>query len=194
MSPTSAASLLEELTSGVDERAEAAACALAHHGIEILPALQALLQLPDPNLRWWGTRALAEIDDPQVVALLLKSLHDSDASVRQCAALALRQQPSPQAIPVLSQTLSDEDRFLARLAADALIASGEAAVPALLEIMRHGSHAERLEAARALARIGDPRAIPALFDALEEDSALLEYWAGEGLERMGVGMAFFMPG
>lgn len=194
MSPTSAASLLEELTSGVDEKAEAAARALAHHGVEILPALQALLQLPDPDLRWWGTRALAEIDDPQVVSLLLKSLHDPDASVRQCAALALRQQPSLQAIPVLSQTLGDEDRFLARLAGDALIATGEAAVPALLEVMRHGSHPERLEAARALAGIGDPRAIPALFDALEEDSALLEYWAGEGLERMGVGMAFFMPG
>jgi HEAT repeat protein len=58
--------------------------------------------------------------------------------------------------------------------------------------MESGSHIARLEAARALASIGDTRAIPALFDALD-DSALLEYWANEGLERMGVGMCFFSP-
>ncbi|OGO64681.1 MAG: hypothetical protein A2Z45_11325 [Chloroflexi bacterium RBG_19FT_COMBO_55_16] len=194
MSQTSAASLLEELTGGVDERAEAAARALACFGSEILPALHELLLRPDPELRWWATRALAEVDDPQVVSLLVRSLQDPDALVRQCAALALRQQPFLQAIPDLVQALGDADRFLAHLAADALITTGEAAVPALLEIMRHGHQAARLEAVRALAGIGDPRAIPALFDALDEDSALMEYWAGEGLERMGVGMTFFMPG
>ena len=194
MSQTIAASLLKELTGGVDERAEAAARALARYGLEVLPALQELLHRPDPDLRWWATRALAEIDDPQVVSLLLESLQDPDALIRQCAALALRQQPSFQAVPGLAQALSDADRLLARLAADALITTGEGAVPALLEIMRHGPQAARLEAVRALAGIGDPRAIPALFDALDEDSALMEYWAGEGLERMGVGMTFFMPG
>jgi hypothetical protein len=35
--------------------------------------------------------------------------------------------------------------------------------------------------------IGDTRAVPGLFEALE-GSALQEYWAEEGLERMGVGM------
>ena len=194
MSQTSAASLLEELTSGVDERAEAAVRALARFGPEILPALQELLHRPDPDLRWWATRALAEIDDPQVVSLLLGSLQDPDALVRQCAALALRQQPFLQAIPDLVQALGDADRFLAHLAADALITTGEAAVPALLEILSNGPQVARLEAVRALAGIGDPRAIPALFNALDEDSALMEYWAGEGLERMGVGMTFFMPG
>src|SRR3990172_8978017 len=126
MSQTAAASLLEELTSGVDDRAEAAARALARYGPEILPALQELLHRPDPELRWWATRALAEIDDPQLVSLLLESLQDPDTSVRQCAALALRQQPSPQAIPGLAQALWDSDRFLAHLATDALIATGEA--------------------------------------------------------------------
>jgi HEAT repeat protein len=53
--------------------------------------------------------------------------------------------------------------------------------------------AARIQAARALALIGDTRAIPELFNALDGDSALLEYWAGEGLEKMGVGMVFFTP-
>ncbi len=53
-------------------------------------------------------------------------------------------------------------------------------------------HARR-EAARSLAAIGDPRAVPALYSVLEDDSALLVYWAEQGLERMGVGMVYFNP-
>jgi HEAT repeat protein len=88
--------------------------------------------------------------------------------------------------------LDDPDPLARRLAGEALEAVGSEAVPALLEVMGDGSHVARLEAARALANIGDARAIPALFEALD-DSALMEYWASEGLERMGVGMIFFNP-
>ena len=96
--------------------------------------------------------------------------------------------------PDLIALLNDEDRLLARLAADALIAIGGQAVGGLVEAMRTGAPSARLEAVRALARIGDPRAIPALFETLGGDSALLEHWASRGLERMGVGMLFFKPG
>jgi HEAT repeat protein len=113
--------------------------------------------------------------------------------VGQCAALALRYQADPDAIPTLIQALSLPDRLMARLAADALIATGEESVPALIEVMQNNSQPARLEAARALGEIGDPRAIPALFNALGDDSAILEHWAGEGLEKMGVGMVFFNP-
>jgi HEAT repeat protein len=50
-----------------------------------------------------------------------------------------------------------------------------------------------MEAMRALALIGDQRSIPLLFEALDSDSMLMEYWANEGLERMGVGMIFYKP-
>ena len=30
-------------------------------------------------------------------------------------------------------------------------------------------------------------------NALDDSSALIEYWAGEGLEKMGVGMVFYKP-
>jgi len=60
-------------------------------------------------------------------------------------------------------------------------------------VLNSSPQAARLEAARALALIADQRAIPSLFQALDGESALLEYWANEGLERMGVGMAFFIP-
>ena len=83
--------------------------------------------------------------------------------------------------------------LVADLAVGALEAIGEPAVPGLLEVMANGSRSARLKAVRALAMIGDERSIPALFAVLDEDSALIEYWASEGLERMGVGMAFFAP-
>jgi HEAT repeat protein len=125
---------------------------------------------------------------------------DPDAGVRQCAALGLRQQPDAQAVPSLVEALHDRDPLVARLAGEALAAAGEQAVPRLIEVLQHdsqalanaGPHARR-EAARALAAIGDPRAVPALYEVLDDDSALLVYWAEQGLERMGVGMAFFKP-
>jgi len=85
--------------------------------------------------------------------------------------------------------------LLAHLAADALIAIGAAAVPNLLQTLKSDhSQAARLEAVRALARIGDQRSIPALFETLDKESALIEYWADEGLQRMGVGIILFKPG
>jgi HEAT repeat protein len=50
-----------------------------------------------------------------------------------------------------------------------------------------------MEIARILALIGDTRAVPTLFHALDDDSALIRHWVDEGLERMGIGMAFFKP-
>jgi HEAT repeat protein len=120
-------------------------------------------------------------------------LKDKDVAVCQCAALGLSRQPDERAVPALVEAMASDDALLARLAANALGAIGAAAVPALLDALENGSQSVRLEAARTLAMIGDTRAIPALFNALDGDSALLEYWANEGLERMGVGMVFFKP-
>ena len=185
--------LLNQLTSGDDQRAEAAALALAELGPQVLPALQDLLHSPDPDARWWANRILAELDSPQAASLLIESLQDTDIAVRQCAALALSYRPQEAAVAQLIVALDDPDHLLARLAADALVAAGAMAVPALLEVMQAGNQAARLEAVRALALIADTRAIPTLFTALDEDSALIEYWADEGLQRMGVGMTFFKP-
>jgi HEAT repeat protein len=187
------ATLLNQLTSGDDQEAEAAALALADLGMEVLPALQSLMYSLEPETRWWATRALAELETPQVTPLLIESLQDTDIAVRQCAALALSYRPHDAAVTHLIAILDDPDRLLAHLAANALIASGEAAVPALLEVMHTGPQLARLEAVRALALIGDHRSIPVLFEALDDDSALISHWADEGLQRMGVGMTFFKP-
>ena len=107
--------------------------------------------------------------------------------------MALRQQPTPEALPHLLNLLESKDRLLAHLASNALVAIGNEAVSGLENTVNNGPHAARLEAFRALAQIGDPRSIPVMYSAYEQDSALMEFWADEGLERMGVGMTFFKP-
>ena len=185
--------LVAEFTSGSDQRAEAAALRLAAGEKKRLLVLEQLFNDSEVEVRWWATRALAEIHEPGVTPLLLQALEDDVPEVRQCAALALRSHPDPAAIPPLIQALSLPDRLTARLVADALIAIGEESVPPLIEVLGNGPLVARPQAAHALGEIGDPHAIPALFKALDDDSALLEYWAEESLQKMGVGMVFFNP-
>lgn len=181
------------LISGDDEKAEDAARKVASHGKLGLIALEPLISDPDPDRRWWGVRALAEIHGEEAVLLLVQALSDEDPAVRGCAALGLQRRPSEQAIPVLVASLADSDSLVARLAGNALAEAGAMAVPALLGTLDDGSDKAWIEATRALALIGDQRSIPALFEALDSESSLVEYWANEGLERMGVGMTFFIP-
>jgi len=185
--------LVLELTSGDDRRAEASVRCLAGYSEPVLPAITPLLDAPEPDIRWWAVRLLAEIHNDETPTHLIKALTDEDLSVRQCAALALSRQGDERAVPAVVQSLSDTDSLMVRLAANALVAIGPAAVPALLDVVREGTPVTRFEAVRALALIGDPRAYPALMGVLEEDSALMEYWANEGLERMGAGMLYFSP-
>jgi HEAT repeat protein len=193
MSGIKKSDLVAEFTCGSDQRAELAALQLSAAGSQSLDTLNELLEDQNPEVRWWATRSLADIHTVEVIPLLLKTLNDSDSAVQQCAALALRGQPVPAAIPQLISALDAEDRLLSRLAGDALIAIGEDAVPALIAVMDDSPHSARLEAARALAAIGDTRAVPVLIKVLDQDSAIMEHWAEQGLEKMGVGTVFFEP-
>lgn len=185
--------LIADLFCGEDARAEKAALQLPYYANEALPILLEKNCSPDADVRWWAIRALALIPSPLAIQTFVEKLQDSEISVRQCAALALHQQPSFAAVPQLIETLSSSDSLLPRLAGNALIAVGAQAVPDLLLVMKDGVQSARLEAARALALIGDPRAIPAFYQALYEDSTLLEYWASEGLDRLGVGIVLIKP-
>src|SRR5512133_1313369 len=134
--------LLAGLTSGDDERAQAAVDALPGVGAHTaLVGLQNLLHAPDVDSRWWAVRALAEIEGPQSGALLVAALQDPDPAVRQCAALGVRKQQEqfhwsdPQAIPALIAALSAGDHLLRGLASAALAAIGAPAVDPLLEVL-----------------------------------------------------------
>jgi HEAT repeat protein len=191
---TELSALLTELTCGDDERAEIAAKGLVRHNQVAFQALQNLLYNEDVDVRWWAVRALAQFEPAdEITRELVAALEDESNEVRQCAAMALCHHPSPQAVSSLIRTLSDPDSMAARLAANALALIGPAAIPALIETLQTGSPSAKLEAVRALAEIKDPHAIPALLKAIKQDSALMQYWAEQGLDKLGLGMIYIQP-
>ena len=182
--------LIESLQ-GSDDRAEAALALFLQRQSAALEILLDLASHPDPDLRWWAVRGLSTIQDPLASSALAAALKDPDPAVRQCAGLALRDHPQPDVVPALARALSDPDRLVARLASGALASIGSLALPSLTEAARSPETAVRIEAIRALATMNDKETIPLLFEALEDSSTLVAYWAEQGLERLGVGMVFF---
>ena len=184
--------LLADLTSGDETRAENAVPGLVELGEEAFPALRDLLESADTDQRWWALRTLAQ--SPQArTEWLLPLLNDSDADVRQAAALGLCSHPDETAIRPLVLALSDADSLVSGLACNALVVIGNPAVPSLLEIPKDARQMARINAMRALAEIADHRAIPALMDALEDESVIVQHWAEEGLERLGLDMVYLKP-
>lgn len=184
---------IDDLLSSDEARAEAAVSALAGLGSAALAALHSLLASPSDETRWWAVRAAAALHDEAVPGLLCAGLEDPSLEVRQAAALGLRTHPSPVAVPILTRHLADPDPLLCRLASDALAAIGEPAVPHLREALASGAPPAGALAARALALMKTPAAIPVLFEALDHESGLAQHWAERGLDDLGVGMVFFQP-
>jgi HEAT repeat protein len=186
--------LLHDLTSGDEIRAENAVPALIELGEEALPALQELTRSADVDQRWWALRVLAQ--SPQApAAWLVPFLSDPAREVRQCAALGLALKPDPQgeAVQPLIQAIGDPDSMVAGLAVNGLVKIGGASVPALIEVVKSAPQSARIQALRALAEIRDHRAIPIMMKVMEEDSALLQHWAKEGLDRLGLDMVYIKP-
>lgn len=185
--------LITQLKSGDDSLAEIAVKEIGQLGISAIEKLAELLKDKDADVRWWAIRTLAEFKDDQASQLILIHLEDHDLAVQQCAAIALRFRPSENAIEPLITLLEHDDPILSELAANALITYGKSTTQALLDVVQKGSPKAQIQAVRALAKIKDTVSIPALFSLLDSDSAMLAYWANEGLENMGVGMLFFNP-
>ena len=184
--------LLNDLTSGDETRAENAVPLLIELGEEATPAILDLTRSGDVDHRWWGLRVLAQSPHAQA-EWLVPFLKDPAREVRQCAALGLAIKPDESAIEPLVQALSDEDSMVSSLAVNALVKIGGAAVPSLIDTVKSGSQVARVHALRALAEIRDHRAIPVMMKVMGEDSALLQHWAKEGLDRLGLDMVYIKP-
>lgn len=184
--------LFAELTSGDDERAEQAIPAIVDAGAAAIPALLELTYSENTDTRWWAVRALAASPHTQT-SDLIPALSDSSPEVRAAAALALSQHPGEEAVSALAQNLRDSDPLAAGLAANALVKIGKAAVPSLIEAAKDGEQGIRILALRALSELRDHRAIPVMMQCIQEDSAVLGYWAQMGLERLGLDMVYIKP-
>ena len=184
--------LLNDLISGDETRAEEAVSLLVDLGEEATPALMDLTHSSDADQRWWGLRVLAQSPHSKK-EWLIPFLSDPAPEVRQCAALGLAAKPDEGAIQPLLRALSDEDSMVGNLALNALVKIGSAAVSSLIEVVKNAPQSARIHALRALAEIRDHRAIPVMMQVMGEDSALLQHWAKEGLERLGLDMVYIKP-
>lgn len=184
--------LLDDLVSGDERRAEAAVPALLEIHRDAIPALLDLTRSPDVDARWWALRVLASAPACQT-EWLVPFLSDPAPEVRQCAALGLADPAHANAVTSLIQALGDDDSMVNGLAANALVRIGGESVPALIEAVKAGPQSRRIHALRALAELRDHRAIPVMMQVMQEDSALLQHWAQEGLERLGLDMVYMKP-
>ena len=192
--------LLSDLTSGSETRAEKAVPELIDLGQDAIPALLDLTHSSEVDHRWWGLRVLAQSPHSEA-EWLIPFLNDSAREVRQCAALGLAIKADESAIQPLVQALSDEDSMVSSLAVNALVKIGKSAVPSLIDVVKPSPErvegaapqSARIHALRALAEIRDHRAIPVMMKVIEEDSALLQHWAKEGLDRLGLDMVYIKP-
>lgn len=185
--------LLADLTSGDEERAERAVTPLVELGEEAIPALLDLTRSPDMDSRWWALRTLAGSPHCRTEWLVPFLENDPAPEIRQCAALGLAGRADESATQPLVHSLSDADGMVGSLAATALVKIGGAAVPSLIEVVKQGAQSARILALRALAEIKDHRAIPIMMKVMEEESSLLQYWAREGLDRLGLDMIYIKP-
>lgn len=184
--------LVADLISEDENRAEAAACELAGYGETALSTLEILLNSSIVDQRWWAVRTLAQMRQPPL-NWLIDALSDPSCEVREAAALALTAHPSENAVPGLVHALGDLEGMLGALAMNALTEIGKPAIPALLEAYQNAPTKAQIQIIRTLAEIRDHRAISLMLKATEEDSAVVNYWAKEGLERLGLNMVYIKP-
>jgi HEAT repeat protein len=186
--------LLAELTCGDDTRAENSIPALVQFGMAAIPALSDLTRASEADSRWWAVRALAASPHTRTDDLV-PLLSDPAPEVRSATALALCDHPHESAVEALIKTLADEDSLTAGLAGNALVKIGSPSVLSLIGVAKDASRGirTRIVALRALSEISDHRAIPVMMRSLSEESALLQYWAQEGLNRLGLNMVYVKP-
>jgi HEAT repeat protein len=185
-------SLLSELTSGDESRAEQAMRALIELGNDAINALLGLTQSSDVDSRWWALRTLAQSPLSRT-EWLIPFLDDPAPEIRQCAVLGLTEKPDATATSSLVRALNDDDSLVCNLAVNALVKIGRDATLSLIEVVQQAPQSARIHALRALAEIRDHRAIPVMMKVMEEESALLQHWAMEGLERLGLDMVYMKP-
>jgi HEAT repeat protein len=184
--------LLAELTSGDDERAENRSLQLQIWDRRPFPLLLELTRSEDIRFPLVGctcTCRFASHTDFDLLPLL----SDSSPEVRAATALALCHHPHEDAVEALIHALADEDTLTAGLAGNALVKIGSPSVPTLLKVMDEAPTGIRIVVLRTLSEIRDHRAIPIMMKCLGEESAFLQYWAQEGLERLGLDMVYMKP-
>jgi HEAT repeat protein len=140
----------------------------------IVPLSKALLGSKRYGLRLAAAEALPEIGTAQAMEPLATALmSDSESRIRAACAKGLGVVGGALAPKFLGQAvLGDKDQAVVVAAAQALgRLKDRAGVEYLTRSLNHSNSAVRLEATQALREIGDAKAVPALRDRLEKETA-----------------------
>ena len=129
-------------------------------------------------MRRAAINAIGKLGIPDLGAVLVPFLDTSDPRIRRTAIIALRRLGAHDTVPhmaaVLESYLLDPTQRDLPVVKTLVVALGELkaveAVPVLIRVMR-GYVGVRSLTAKALGRIGDPQAAPALVEALKDDKS-----------------------
>ena len=132
----------------------------------------------NPAVREDMIRIANRVDDPKVVAALVRALNDDSDKIRIKAAEALGELGHKEAAPDLITLLEHPSEEVRRAAIDALGLIGDpVAVEPLLQLVETSDPNEvPLNAIWALGRIGDKRAVPVLARLRSETTDTYVYY------------------
>lgn len=147
----------------------AAIAALTAIGEPSIEALGACLTDKDLAVQESAAAILATIADTRVLDQLIGALKSEDWIIRMHAAQALGRIREPRAIPALVPLLQDKVKAVRVDVAGALAHIGEAAVPTLLEALKHAEWLVRLHAIEALGKMRAPQGVEPLLAVLFND-------------------------
>jgi hypothetical protein len=153
---------------------------------ELLSEMSALVSDPDETVRRAALTVLANHGGKEQVPLLIKSLNDSDASVRTAVAKGLGRIKDPRAIEPLANCLAtgqgDQPYFRPNresAAAEALVRFGPAAEPAVIALLKEKNVETRIQACNILKQIGSKKSLSTLRDLTSNPSKELSEAAAE---------------
>ena len=158
-------------------------------------AVEALIEaLQDRRaiVRVAAASALQELKDKRAIDPLRKlAKTDKSPGVRSAAVGALAEIGADDAVEVLINALGDKDETvrksaLSRLSYDERYKGDKRVVDAFIKALQTDpSPWVREEAARALCILNDPRVVPALIEALNEENFYIRIYAARALGRIG---------
>ena len=126
------------------------------------------LQHSDWRIRSRAIDLLKSVKEPSILQPLLTALKDVDPVVRIKAIEALGEYKEPWIAPAIAEKFGDDDAGVVDVAVLSMRAQGEVAIEYLLPSLKNPM--SRNAIARALGEIGNNKAIPALIQAIKDDS------------------------
>jgi len=144
------------------------------------------LKTGQPDVRAEAIKYIGENQYAPAVPVLAQLVEESDPGTRYLAAIALGKigDEAESSVSSLLIALRADDMYLRVAVTGALINIGDPAVPGLIKALFDKNKAVRRASAKALGKIGNPRAIKALEVAVKDREPGVRKLCREALERL----------